>query len=229
VTSSVLVVPGAAVRGYVRPAVDALQGRGIDARLLPAPGEPGVPPDLADYGRMLAARIRADGGRDPEVAMIIGLSVGTQAAVVAADSLAAPTKIGRLMLVGPTVDPTIRSGPRLLARWLAGGRVERPGLLREQLPDWRRAGPRRIAAVVRSARSVVLEDLVPRLQVPFDVVHAEDDLITSHAYAAQLATVDGGRLILVPGATHSWPNGDPDRFAALVAGVLADGTDGDVA
>jgi pimeloyl-ACP methyl ester carboxylesterase len=48
------------------------------------------------------------------------------------------------------------------------------------------------------------------------VVHAERDVITSHAYAAHLAAAVDGDLVIVPGATHSWPHDDPARFAALI-------------
>lgn len=46
----VLIVPGAAVRSYVRPAADALRDRGVEVHLLAAPGEPDAPAYLRDYG-----------------------------------------------------------------------------------------------------------------------------------------------------------------------------------
>lgn len=230
----VLVVPGAAVRCYVRPAVEELRRRGVDAELLAAPGEPGQPAHLGDYGRALSDRIA---GEEP-VDLLIGLSVGAQVAAVAAavlsTSLCSPPDaggsaprvtglslaIGQLMLVGPTVDPEARTTGRLLARWLAGGRREQAGLLREQAPDWRRAGVRRIAAVVRSALAVEVERLLPAVSVPVTVVHAERDTITSHAYAARLAADHGAGFVVVPDATHSWPHRDESRFADLVETVL---------
>jgi pimeloyl-ACP methyl ester carboxylesterase len=229
----VLVVPGAAVRSYVCPAVEELQRRDLDAELLAAPGEPGQPARLDEYGRVLAGRIAAE---DP-VDLLIGLSVGAQVAAVAAGvastaSLRRPGSatplpvtvpappIRNLMLVSPTVDPEARTTPALVTRWLAGGRRERAGLLREQLPDWRRAGPRRIAAVVRSALEVEVEQLLPAVSVPVTVVHAERDIITSHAYAARLAADHGARFVVVPGASHSWPYRDESRFADLAEAVL---------
>jgi pimeloyl-ACP methyl ester carboxylesterase len=67
---------------------------------------------------------------------------------------------------------------------------------------------------------VRLEDLLAGVAAELTVVHAEDDVITSHAYAAALAADHGGRLVVVPQATHSWPYGDPDRFAETLAGLL---------
>jgi hypothetical protein len=46
--------PGAGVRRYARPAVEALRGRGVAAWLLPAPGGAGGPADLERYGAELA-------------------------------------------------------------------------------------------------------------------------------------------------------------------------------
>jgi pimeloyl-ACP methyl ester carboxylesterase len=203
----IMVVPGAAVRGYVRPAVDRARAGGAVVVLAGAPGEPGCPSDLPSYGRELARQLV----RQP-VDLLIGLSVGAQVAAVAA--AAAPVR--HLVVVSPTVDPACRSAPRLLGRWLAGGRKESPRILPEQLPDWWRAGGRRLAQVVRSALSVDLERILPKVEARLSVVHAEHDVITSHEWAARLATDHGGRLFVVPGATHSWPYADPPGFAELV-------------
>ena len=214
---AVLIVPGAGVRRYARPAVEALRGRGVAAGLLPAPGGAGGPADLERYGAELARRLASDSAEPVE--LLVGLSVGAQAAAVAAAVLP-PGRLRGLTLVSPTVDPGIRSGPRLLARWLAAGRLERPGLLAAQGPDWWRAGPRGLARVVRSSLRVRLEDVLPRVPVALAVVHGADDVICSHAYAAALAADHGGRLVVVPGATHSWPYADADRFADTVIGLL---------
>jgi hypothetical protein len=215
---AVLIVPGAGVRRYARPAVEALRGRGVAAWLLPAPGGAGGPADLERYGAELARRLAAGDFADT-VELLVGLSVGAQAAAVAAAVLP-PGRLRGLTLVSPTVDPRIRSAPRMLARWLAAGRLERPGLLAAQGPDWRRAGPGRLARVVRSSLRVRLEDVLPRVPVALAVVHGADDVICSHAYAAALAADHGGRLVVVPGATHSWPYADADRFADTVIELL---------
>jgi pimeloyl-ACP methyl ester carboxylesterase len=210
-----LIVPGAAVRRYVQGAVEALPSVGISGELHAAPGEPTVPADLGEYGRALAYRIDNNDG----VSAVTGLSVGAQVAAVAAATVS--KNIGRLILISPTVDPAARSGPRLIGRWIVGGRVEPMSLLPQQLADWRRAGPARIATVVRSARRVAIEQVLADVSCPVTVVHAERDVITSHAYAARLAAVADGDLVVVPDATHSWPYDDPTRFAALIARLIS--------
>jgi pimeloyl-ACP methyl ester carboxylesterase len=56
--------------------------------------------------------------------------------------------------------------------------------------------------------------------VPVTVVHGQHDVITSHEYAAALAAAPRRRLVVVPGATHSWPYGDGEDFADVVEDVL---------
>jgi acetyl esterase/lipase len=212
----VLVVPGAAVDRYVRPAVDALRADGVDASLLGAPGAPGVPSDLRTYGLELAHRM-ADG---PATDLLVGLSVGAQAAAVAAATSEA-SRVLQLVLVSPTVDPAARNGPRLLLRWLLAGRLEPLQLGVDQAPDWARTGVRRLVGVVRSALATPIEELLPDVTSRLTVIHAERDAITSHAYAARLAGRDSGRLLIVPGATHSWPYRDEDRFTDTIAKLTA--------
>lgn len=212
----VLIVPGAAVRRYVVPAAEAVRARGVDAHLLAAPGSPGARADLRQYGEELAHEINRVGPVD----LLIGLSVGAQAAAVAA-AAAQDSHVRHLMLVSPTVDPASRTTPRLLTRWLMGGRLERPGLLREQAGDWRRAGPGRLSQLIRSALALRVDDVLPLASTNLTVVHAEHDAITSHSYAAGLAVDHHGELLVVPGATHSWPYADADRFADTVEGLLA--------
>lgn len=206
----VLIVPGLAVRGYVEPAVEQLAAAGVEAELLGAPGEPGAPTDLVDYGERLGARIAQ---ADDTVDALIGLSVGAQVVAVAA---ATTTKVHHVLLVSPTVDPEARSPTKLLGRFIAHSRLEPPRLGLEQAPDWRRAGARRIKRVARSALDVCIEDFLSSVTARLTVVHAERDVITSHGYAAALAAEHGGDLVVVPGAAHSWPYADGYRFAQLV-------------
>ena len=128
--SSVWIVPGLAVHRYAIPAADALRRKGHDVRLVEPPGWPGRPAELDRFGEALAAEI-ADtvGGAAREalaaeiadtvgdVDLLVGLSVGGQAAAVAA---ATTPGIRRLLLVSPTIDPDHRTRRALLAGWLRG-------------------------------------------------------------------------------------------------------------
>src|SRR5205814_6954273 len=105
-------------------------------------------------------------------------------------------------------------------RWFSAGRNEPPRVLREQAPEWGRAGIRSLARIVRSAVSVRIEDQGLDPAAELTVVHAERDPVTSHAYVAELAARRHGRLLVVPAATHSWPFQDADRFGETVAELL---------
>ncbi len=198
----------------MEPVAETLSERGVPVRLLDAPGQPGAAADLSAYGTRLG---RSLWDAEP-VDLLVGLSVGSQAAAVAAAT--APGRVGHLMLVGPTVDPERRTVPRFLAAWARAGTREDSSLLPRQAPDWRRAGVRQLVGVVRSALSVRLEKVLADVRCRITVVHAERDVVTSHGYAAGLATVFGGQLVVVPGATHSWPYADGPGFADLVTAVL---------
>jgi pimeloyl-ACP methyl ester carboxylesterase len=199
----------------VEPVTDTLTARGVPTRLLDAPGQPGASADLSIYGARLG-RCLSDGG---PVDLLVGLSVGTQAAAVAA-AAAQRGLVGHLLLVGPTVDPERRTVARFVAVWARAGTREDTSLFPRQVPDWRAAGVRQLAGVVRSALSVRLEKVLADVPCPITVVHAERDIVTSHDYAAGLATVFGQQLVVIPGATHSWPYADGAGFADLVAAVL---------
>jgi pimeloyl-ACP methyl ester carboxylesterase len=213
---TVVVVPGLAVQGYARIAVDALEAAGFDAELLDPPAWRTVPADLETYGRQLGERLRAD---DRPVAMLIGLSVGTQAAAVAA--AVAGDLVQHLLLISPTVDPDKRSRLRLLASWLKGEDHPDSPPLSEQVGDWRRAGALRIYRGFSSAIRVRLENVLPEVEAPVTIVHADADQLTAHAYAVDLAERTGARLLLAPDAPHSWPIGDAGRFVTLVSELAA--------
>lgn len=212
-----MIVPGLAVRSYVQPPADALRRHGYEVDLLEPPAWRGSPTDLRDYGERLAAAIER---HQRPVSVLVGLSVGTQAAAVAA---AASDRVERLLLVSPTVPPELRNRPRLLARFFLGS-SEHPDspTFRSQLPDWRQAGARRILAGFGSAIDLHLEYVLPDVGADLTVVHADTDQLTSHAFAAALAAEHGGRLLLAPNAPHSWPIGDHDRFLGLIDELTGD-------
>ena len=211
----ILLVPGLAVARYIDSAVDELRVHGHEAVLLPAPAQREEAGDLADYGGALVRRLRDDGR---ELDLLIGLSVGSQAAAVAA---AGTPLVRRLLLVSPTVDPVVRSMPRLVAAWVRAGIQEKPALLRHQFPDWRSASLSELRHGLASALQVRLEEVLPDVGAQLIVAHAEHDRLTSHAYAARLAYEHGGQLVTIPGASHSWPYDDSDRFRIVVESTLA--------
>jgi hypothetical protein len=211
----IVIVPGLGVRSYAVEPAQRLREAGHDVDLLRAPAWRGTPTDLEAYGRRLSADLDR---RNEQVDLLVGLSVGTQAAAATA---ATSTRVRRLLLVSPTVDPRLRTLPRLLSAWWSGndGGGE-PGFF-EQVPDWARAGvPRLVAGFVATLHAAPLEDVLPRVPARTTVVHAEHDDLGSAAWAGRLAAVADGRFVLRADAPHSWPVGDPDGFAAFVAELI---------
>src|SRR5205823_14713028 len=102
--------------------------------LLPAPGWRGVEDDVERYGRALGADIDRAGA---PVSVLVGLSIGTQAAAVAA---ASTSLVERLVLVSPTIDPQYRTPLKQFVVFAKGNPHERFRTVR-QVPDWSRAGP----------------------------------------------------------------------------------------
>jgi pimeloyl-ACP methyl ester carboxylesterase len=207
----VLVVPGLAVRTYLERSVAHLRQGGYDARLLPAPGWRGVEDDVERYGRALGADVDRAGS---PVSVLVGLSIGTQAAAVAA---ASTPLIKRLVLISSTIDPQYRTPLKQFVVFAKGNPHERFRTVR-QMPDWSRAGPVRIIRCFRSAIALPLEDVLPQVSAEITIIHTEYDPLTSHAYAASLAADNGAQLVLMPGASHSWPKDDPPGFLQFMDG-----------
>jgi pimeloyl-ACP methyl ester carboxylesterase len=219
----VIVVPGLAVHAYAELPVRHLRDNGYDARLLQPPAWRGVEVDLEDYGRNLAADIDRDGA---PVDVLIGLSAGTQAAAVAASKT---DLVERLVLVSPTIDPAYRSMIKQSLVFVRGDPHDKAAFL-SQVPDWSRAGIPRILRGFASAIALHLEDILPKVRAEVTIIHAEHDPLTTHAYAASLAEINGGRMVLMPGVSHSWPKADSARFLRFINELLrgrASGREGD--
>jgi pimeloyl-ACP methyl ester carboxylesterase len=205
----VIVVPGLAVHAYAEPPVRHLRDNGYDARLLSPPAWRGIDHDLVRYGRNLAADLDREGA---PVDVLIGLSVGTQAAAVAASS---SNLVKRLVLVSPTIDPAYRSMIKQSLVFVRGDPHDKAGYL-SHAPDWSRAGVIRIFRGFASAIALHLEDILPKVPAAVTIIHTEYDPLTTHSYASSLAEINSARLVLMPGVSHSWPKADSARFLRFI-------------
>jgi pimeloyl-ACP methyl ester carboxylesterase len=205
----VIVVPGLAVHAYAEPPVRHLRDNGYDARLVPPPAWRGMDYDLERYGRNLAADIDREGA---PVDVLVGLSVGTQAAAVAASST---DLVQRLVLVSPTIDPAYRSMIKQSLVFVRGDPHDKAGYL-SHVPDWSRAGVIRIFRGFASAIALHLEDILPKVPAAVTIIHTEYDPLTTHSYASSLAEINSARLVLMPGGSHSWPKADSARFLRFI-------------
>ncbi|WP_245177284.1 alpha/beta hydrolase [Geodermatophilus sp. DF01_2] len=219
----VVLVQGMAVADYLLPGLTAL-GQWTRAHLLELPGfagsgEPPHPLDVVEYGDAVAAWLDATGlGR----VVLMGHSSGTQVAARAAARH--PPAVRAVVLASPTIDPRFRGWVRLLIAWRRDGRREPPGLNESHMPEWKRAGTRRLVHTVNIHLADRLEDAVPRLGVPVLVLHGDQDRVCTERWARSLAEqARDGRFASMPGA-HTFPWADPHAWSGPIrdlAGELA--------
>jgi pimeloyl-ACP methyl ester carboxylesterase len=119
-------------------------------------GDPGRVLDVAEHADHLAAWLQAAGL--PAVA-VLGNSFGCQVAVDLA--MRHPDRVGGLVLVGPTMDPTARTAPRQILRWLGDTAREDPLQLPILVRDVHDAGPRRVVGTLAHALRDPIEDKLP--------------------------------------------------------------------
>jgi pimeloyl-ACP methyl ester carboxylesterase len=207
----VVIVPGLGVRTYVQPATAAVAARGHDVTLLRPPAWSGVETDLEAYGRALAARLDE---ADTSIDLLVGSSVGTQVAAVAA---AHSDRVAGLLLVSPTIDPRRRTWTEAISALVRGNPYADDPPTLQQGVDWLSAGvPRLVATLASALRSRQLEEVVPTIHAELTVVHTEYDYLGSEAWAGEVAERGGGRLLMASRASHSWPYRDTTTFADLV-------------
>ncbi|HEX2130139.1 MAG TPA: alpha/beta hydrolase [Actinophytocola sp.] len=202
----VVTVMGMAVSDYLLPAQAALtwtRAHLLDLPGLAGSGEPPRPLSVAEYGDAVAEWLDA-AGLPPVV--LAGHSSGTQVAAHAA--AARPDLVAATVLASPTIDPAYRSMPKALLHWRIDSRYPMPGLNDSHKPEWRRAGPRRIAHLLRAHLDDRLEDTVARLRGPLLVLHGDQDGICTRSWAASL----GDRLVDVPGP-HTFLWRDPHAWS----------------
>jgi pimeloyl-ACP methyl ester carboxylesterase len=211
----VVVVMGMAVADYLMPAVAQL-GSWTRAHLVELPGfaGSGEPPrelSVGDHGEAVAHWLDA-AALGPVV--LIGHSSGTQVAARAAT--VRPDATAALVLASPTVDPAARSWLRLFVRWRLDGRHEPPDLTESHLPEWRRAGPRRLVHLVRAHLRDDLEESVTAIRVPILVLRGREDRLLTRSWAQHLARrARDGTVVELPGA-HTFPWLDPEAWSEPV-------------
>ena len=178
-------------------------------------GDPGRALDVAGHAVHLAAWIEA-AGLAPVV--VLGNSFGCQVAVELAVRF--PDRVGGLVLVGPTMDPSARTASRQILRWLRDTAKEDPLQLPILVRDVRDAGPRQVVGTLVHALRDPIEDKLPRVGVPVLVTRGSREPIVPVAWAATAARLlPLGELAVVPGP-HNANYGAADHLAELVLAFL---------
>jgi pimeloyl-ACP methyl ester carboxylesterase len=174
----------------------------------PRPGMRSVR-ELADaFGAWLEA---AELDAPAVVANSLGCQVVTELAV------RMPSRVGPLVLVGPTVDPVRRRGRHQLFAALRDSAREPARLVAMAAADDLGDGMRRLVATARAALDDRIEERLPLVEQPAVVVRGAADAFVSAAWAEQVASLlPDGRLVVVPGEPHAVHFTCP----AIVAGIV---------
>ena len=171
---------------------------------------------LAELADALAAWMQAAG---LESAHLVGNSFGCQ--IIAEFALRPPARIERLVLQGPTVDPSARSLWRQFLRLAQNSSREPKSLGFISLADYWAAGLRRAWATMKIAIADHIEEKLPRVRAPTLVVRGTRDPLVPHDWAARVThLLPRGSLREIPGAPHTINYSAPDAFVAAIAPFL---------
>lgn len=209
----IVVVQGMAVSNYLLPACAALADW-TEVHLLDLPGyagsgQPSRYLDVQGYGQTVAHWLNAS---ELDRCIMVGHSSGSQVAAWA--GMLCPDGVAAVALASPTIDPMARSLPRLLFYWRLDARSPSPGLEINHVPEWKRAGPRGIAHLVKVHLHDRIEEQVTRLPMPVLAIRAGHDRLTTDAWMTNLAgTGSHVQWVKVPGA-HAFVWTDPDAWSA---------------
>ena len=182
----VVFVHGLAVSGrYFVPLVEAMSQRyeacAVD---LPGFGRSADPPaalDIPTLGDALAIWLRA---RGLEQATLVGNSAGCQVIVACVRRAADIT--GRLVLMGPTVDPLARSAGGQIWRWLRCSLTPDVAQLPNLVHDFRDAGLGRALRTLRAVLDDKIEDALPHVLNPTLVLRGQRDPLVPRRWAEQV-------------------------------------------
>lgn len=181
---------------------------------LPGYGEAPEPPRVPTMERnadLVAAYLRERVGTP---AVVIGHSMGAQVAIEVAARH--PRTVERIVLIGPTVDPSARTAPRQLWRLLKDIAIESPRVIYLGAREYVRAGPK-LRAKFRAMLVHRPEDVVGRVTAPALVLRGEDDLVAPRAWCRWLAdALPSGRFAEVPDHGHETMIRDAAPAACLI-------------
>jgi len=171
-------------------------------------------PELADALR----RWMIDNGLAP--ATVVGVSFGCQVAV----DLAArhPASVESLVLVAPTVDPTVRTPGELAKRWARNAHHASPRLATTVVHDFIDAGPWRSIRTLNRALEDKMEPKLAEIEAPTLVVRLAKDHLVPEGWAERVAElIPESELAVLPKAGHSIKPKAAGRLAELVDSYLA--------
>lgn len=200
---------------YMRPLARALPH---ETEVPVLPGWRGGPPadhvlDLVELGESLVPLLPG---------ALVANSMGCQVAVELA--IRRPELVRSLVLVGPTLDPHLRSWPKLLGGFALDCAREPPSLWWLIARDYAAMGPARFVRTAAFARRQRVEERLPLVQAPTLVVRGSRDGFVSQRWCEEAtALLPRGRLAVIEGAAHAAHYSHPSAVAEEVEQHLDEG------
>lgn len=178
--------------------------------------KPGATLGLSDLADALAEWIEVEKVGAPH---LVANSFGCQ--ILAELAVRHPQHIGRMVLQGPTIDPTARSVWRQMGRLMANSRKESPQLGHIMLGDYARAGLKRVLQTIKIALDDRIEDKLPFITARTLVMRGEYDPIVPQRWAEEVCRLlPHGALIVIPGAAHTINYTAPDALVQAIRPFL---------
>jgi pimeloyl-ACP methyl ester carboxylesterase len=158
----------------------------------------------------------------PDRVVLGGHSASCQVVVRAA--VAAPARIGGLVLVGPTTDPWAATWPRMAGQWLATARHEDPRQVPLLVRLYLRTGLGTMARAMDAARRDRIEEGLRRVRCPVLVLRGRHDRICTPAWAEAVAGAAAhGTTRSLPAGAHMVPITHASLAAREIDGFLQRG------
>ena len=217
---SVLLVHGYGVSGaYMLPLAEALsQSFSVLIPDLPGSGKSDRPADTLGIGELAALLGQLVEVLNIATPITVANSFGCQ--IVTALAVDRPDCLGPLVLVGPTVDPTRRSGRRQLFSALRALTREPESVVLESVRRTTAHDAFRLAATARVILTDRIEERLPSIRQPAVVVVGERDAFVDGAWGRRVTDLlPYGRLVVVPGEPHAVHFTRPKLIADLVAAL----------
>lgn len=182
---------------------------------LPGFGESSKPPhtlNVPELADALAAWIEAANLDQPA---LLGNSLGCQ--IIVDLAVRYPDRLSAAVLQGPTIDPQARTWLQQSARWMINSPLEPPSQALVMARDYWACGIRRVIETFKYAMQDQIETKLPQMQVPTLVVRGSRDPIVPQRWAEEVtAHLPQGRLVVIPGGTHTINYAAPLELARVV-------------
>jgi pimeloyl-ACP methyl ester carboxylesterase len=176
---------------------------------------------IGELAGVLGDWLDAVGLRRP---VLVSNSMGCQIATAVAARR--PDRVGPMVLIGPTVDPSRRAAPHQLFGALRESSREPALLFGVAAREGLRPNIRQLLAVARSALADRIESRLPEIEQPTVVVHGDRDGFITHEWAKTVAgLLPNGRLVVVPGEPHVVHLTRPALVAEIVRELIAEERD----